>query len=89
MKTLLLKLFWDRIKRKKVPAKNIMKLRLINTCVEKTISDFVIKIFSYNKNIEITKMKTDSNPVGIESNKLKELEIKSIIKAIRKIKLSK
>jgi hypothetical protein len=61
------------MKRKKVPAKKIINPKAIITGPVKMILFLVLNIFSCNKKMEIIKIKTDSTPVGIESNKSKEL----------------
>lgn len=60
----------------------------IKTCVVNMMSTLELNIFSCNKKMEIIKIKTDSTPVGIESNKSNELVRESKITIIKKRKLS-
>jgi hypothetical protein len=63
-----LKLFWESIKRKKVPEKKIIKPNVIITqeVILLLIGAFIT--FSYKRRSDEFNINIDSNPDGIESN---------------------
>ena len=85
IKELSLKLFWLKMKRKKVPEKNRIKPVEIQTVPLKENDEDVI--LSYIKNRQYDKMRIDSRPEGRESKSVNELVEMSRMPANKKIML--
>lgn len=85
IKELSLKLFWLKMKRKKVPEKNRIKPVEIQTVTLKENDEDVI--LSYIKNRQYDKMRIDSRPEGRESKSVNELVEMSRMPANKKIML--
>jgi hypothetical protein len=85
IKELSLKLFWLKMKRKKVPEKNRIKPVEIQTVPLKENDEDII--LSYIKNRQYDKMRIDSRPEGTESKSVNELVEMSRMPANKKIML--
>ena len=85
IKELSLKLFWLKMKRKKVPEKNRIKPVEIQTVPLKENDEDVI--LSYIKNRQYDKMRIDSRPEGTDPNSVNELVEMSRMPANKKIML--
>jgi hypothetical protein len=85
IKELSLKLFWLKMKRKKVPEKNRIKPVEIQTVPLKENDEDII--LSYIKNRQYDKMRIDSRPEGRESKSVNELVEMSRMPANKKIML--
>ena len=80
-----MKLFWLKMKRKKVPEKNRIKPVEIQTVPLKENDEDII--LSYIKNRQYDKMRIDSRPEGRESKSVNELVEMSRMPANKKIML--